>query len=228
MNTLNTFKVIAHIHTDFPDKFGIPRQAGIVPELKGTIIFEPEYRTPDALKGIEEFNYLWLIWRFDVPASDTFNATVRPPRLGGNETRGVFATRSPFRPNPIGLSSVKLEGVEITEEGPIIHVSGVDLKDNTAIFDIKPYIKYGDSHPDATEGFAGRHKMDNLEVSISDELLSLLPQEKQTALIKILEQDPRPHYQDDPKREYGLGFAGFNIKFRVSEKILTVTEVKEN
>lgn len=218
-------KPIAHIRTDFPEKFGIPRQSGLVEGLKGTIVFEPEYRNLDAIKGIEEFSHLWLIWEFEGVSKDSFCPTVRPPRLGGNETRGVFATRSPFRPNPIGLSSVKLEKVEITKDGPTLIVSGIDLRDNTPIFDIKPYLAYADSHPDACDGFAGEHMKDNLEVDFPNHLLNNIPKEKQTALAELLSQDPRPHYQDDPERVYGVSYAGYNIKFKVSGRKLCVIEV---
>ena len=223
---MDKLKVIAHIHTDFPEKFGVPRQSGIVKSLQGRIVFEPEFRSPDALKGIEDFDYLWLLWEFEGVKQDTFSATVRPPRLGGNETMGVFATRSPFRPNPIGLSSVKLERVEYTENGPEIIVSGVDMRDNTPIFDIKPYLSYADAHPEASNGFAGTHLEEGLTVECSDELLRKLPSDKREALIEVLKQDPRPHYQDDPSRVYGVSFAGRNVKFTVTGKTLTVTAVE--
>lgn len=218
-------KVIAHIHTDFPEKFGIPRQSGLVPELIGKITFEPEYRSYDALKGITEFNYLWLLWIFDVPDNDNFQATVRPPRLGGNETRGVFATRSPFRPNPIGLSSVKLESVQETEDGPVLIVSGIDLRDNTKIIDIKPYLAYVDSHEDASNGFAGEHLDEALNIVFPEDLLQTIPESKREALKKVLSEDPRPHYQHDSERIYGFVFAEYNIKFKVKDNTLTVTEL---
>ncbi len=226
----NTFmdklKVIAHIHTDFPEKFGVPRQSGVVKSLTGRIVFEPEFRSSDALKGIEEFDYLWLLWEFEGVASDKFTATVRPPRLGGNETRGVFATRSPFRPNPIGLSNVKLERVEYTADGPEIIVSGIDMRDNTPIFDIKPYLAYADAHPEASDGFAGTHIEEGLEVVFPSDLLFMLPADKRESAIDVLKQDPRPHYHDDPERVYGVSFAGKNIKFQVNENVLTVTAVE--
>ena len=222
---MDQLKVIAHIHTDFPEKFGVPRQSGVVKELKGRIVFEPEFRNRDALKGMEEFDYLWLLWEFEGVKTDTFSPTVRPPRLGGNETRGVFATRSPFRPNPIGLSSVKLEGIEYTAEGPVIHVSGVDMRDNTPIFDIKPYLAYADAHPGASDGFAGTHMYEELEVSFPESLLNVFPEGKRTAAVEILKQDPRPHYQDDPERVYGVSFAGYDIKFKVAGRNLSVTDV---
>lgn len=223
---MRKLKVIAHIRTDFPEKFGIPRQSGLVEGLKGRIVFEPEYRTKDALKGIEEYNYIWLLWEFEDIPGDKFNATVRPPRLGGNETRGVFATRSPFRPNPIGLSSVKLEGVEESDEGPVIIVSGIDMRDNTPIYDIKPYLEYVDSHTGAGSGFAELHKNESLSVRFSEELLKCIEPEKREACVQILAQDPRPHYQSDPERIYGISFAGKNIKFRVSGNELTVVSIE--
>ena len=223
---MDRLKVIAHIHTDFPEKFGVPRQSGVVKSLTGRIVFEPEFRSSDALKGIEEFDYLWLLWEFEGVASDKFTATVRPPRLGGNETRGVFATRSPFRPNPIGLSNVKLERVECTADGPEIIVSGIDMRDNTPIFDIKPYLAYADAHPEASDGFAGTHIEEGLEVVFPDDLLSMLPADKRESAVDVLKQDPRPHYHDDPERVYGVSFAGKNIKFQVNRNVLTVTAVE--
>ncbi len=223
---MDRLKVIAHIHTDFPEKFGVPRQSGVVKSLTGRIVFEPEFRSSDALKGIEEFDYLWLLWEFEGVASDKFTATVRPPRLGGNETRGVFATRSPFRPNPIGLSNVKLERVEYTADGPEIIVSGIDMRDNTPIFDIKPYLAYADAHPEASDGFAGTHIEEGLEVVFPSDLLSMLPADKRESAIDVLKQDPRPHYHDDPERVYGVSFAGKNIKFQVNGNVLTVTAVE--
>lgn len=222
---MSELKIIAHIHTDFDEKFGVPRQSGLC-NAKGRIVFEPEYRSADALKGIEEFDYLWILWGFEGVESDTFRATVRPPRLGGNETRGVFATRSPFRPNPIGLSSVKLEGVEETSDGNVIVVSGIDMRDNTPIYDIKPYLSYVDSHPEASDGFAGEHKDEELTVKYESSLFDKLPGDKRETLLEVLKQDPRPHYQDDPNRLYGLSFAGFNVKFRVSDGVLEVVCVE--
>ena len=223
----DTLKIIAHIHTDLPEKFGVPRQSGLAGGLTGRIVFEPEFRSPDALKGLDEFKYLWLLWKFESVKSDAFNATVRPPRLGGNETRGVFATRSPFRPNPIGLSCVKLEGIEESSEGPVILVSGIDMRDNTPIYDIKPYLEYVDSKRGAGSGFADAHKDEKLRVSFPGELLNKIPAIKQEALIEILSEDPRPHYQDDPLREYGLLFAGYNVKFKVSGNELSVISVEK-
>lgn len=220
-------KIIAHIHTDFPQKFGVPRQSGLVESLKGTIVFEPEYRNPDALKGMEEFDYLWLLWKFEGIERETWSPTVRPPRLGGEEHRGVFATRSPFRPNPIGLSSVRLEGVEMTSKGPVIHVSGVDMRDNTPIYDIKPYLAYTDSHPEAREGFAGERKDYALKVEFPEQLLCKIAKEKRAGLLELLSQDPRPAYQEDPSRMYGVAFADKDIKFTVCEGVLYVKDIAD-
>lgn len=220
-------KVIAKIETDFPDKFGIPRQSGLVEGLRGTIVFEPEYRNPDALKGLEGYNYIWLLWQFEGVERDRWSVTVRPPRLGGNKHVGVFATRSPFRPNPIGLSSVKLEEIEWnTERGSLIHVSGIDLRHNTPIYDIKPYLPYADCHADATGGFAQEVKDYALEVHFPEELLKRIPLQKQQAVQEVLKQDPRPSYHNDPERIYGMSFAGFDIRFTVASGVLTVVEVK--
>lgn len=219
-------KIIARIRTALPAKFGIPRQSGLVKELKAVIVFEPEYRNPEALRGLEEFSHIWLIWQFSKAVRDTWSPTVRPPRLGGNTRMGVFATRSPFRPNAIGLSSVKLDSVELHSElGPVLHVSGADLMDNTPIFDIKPYLPYTDSHPDAVGGFTDSLGDCTLEVNFPEEWLSLIPNELQEALIGVLAHDPRPSYQNDPERIYGLAFANFNIRFNVQENVLTVCEV---
>lgn len=218
--------VIAHIHTDFPTKFGIPRQSEMIESLKGVIVFEPEYRDVEALRGIEEFSYIWLIWEFSESKRENWLPTVRPPRLGGNTRMGVFATRSPFRPNPIGLSVVKLEKVDLhTEQGPMLHVSGVDMMDGTPIFDIKPYIPYTDLQPYATGGFTDTIDKQQLKVVFPEQLLSLIPSEKRKALTEVLSLDPRPSYQDDPERIYGLLFAGFDIRFSVSENTLTVKEI---
>ena len=218
--------IIAHIHTDFPQKFGIPRQSGLVEGLTGAIVFEPEYRSPDAVKGLEDYDYLWLLWKFQVPEKQHWSATVKPPRLGGNTPVGVFATRSPFRPNNLGLSSVRLLGVETTIEfGTVLHVGGADLMDGTPIFDIKPYIPYGDCHPDAVGGFTDTAETFLLNVSFPPALLSLLPEDKRDATIGVLSHDPRPSYQRSPERVYGLSFAGYDIRFTVEENILTVREV---
>lgn len=185
-------KIIAHIETDLPEKFGIPRQSGLAENLKGTIVFEPEYRNPDALRGLEGFNYIWLLWQFEDTARQGWSATVRPPRLGGNTHMGVFATRSPFRPNNIGLSSVKLESIEMTNRGPLLHVSGIDLRNGTPIYDIKPYLHYADCHPDATDGFAGDGIFHRLQVVFPQKLLTLLPEDKRASALEILALDPRP------------------------------------
>lgn len=218
-------KTIARIQTDFPTKFGIPRQSGLT-ELEAVIVFEPEYRRPEALRGIEAFSHLWLIWEFSEAKRDGWSPTVRPPRLGGNTRVGVFATRSPFRPNPIGLSSVRLLGIEKTSEGDVLRVSGADLMDGTPILDIKPYLAFTDSHPDASGGFADERRGDHLEVIFPERLLEAVPAKKRDSLISLLSEDPRPHYQNDPSREYGLDFAGLNILFRVDGDALHVTAVK--
>ena len=221
-----TIQVIARMRSDFPTKFGIPRQSGLVEELRSTIVFEPEFRNADALRGIEGYSHLWLIWQFSEAVRTEWSPTVRPPRLGGNTRMGVFATRSPFRPNSLGLSSVRLLGVEQTEnEGTVIHVAGADLMDGTPIFDIKPYIPYGDCHPDATGGFTDKAGEFLLNVEFPDHLLQILPEDKRSAAIGVLSHDPRPSYQRKPDRVYGLTFAGFDIRFTVNENILTVTEV---
>lgn len=223
-----TIQVIARMKSDFPTKFGIPRQSGLVDELRSTIVFEPEFRNPDALRGIEDFSHLWIIWQFSEAVRTEWSPTVRPPRLGGNTRLGVFATRSPFRPNSLGLSSVKLLGVEKTEEfGTVLHVGGADLMDGTPIFDIKPYIPYGDCHPDATGGFTDTAGDFLLQVTFPKELLKLLPQNKQEAAIGVLSHDPRPSYQRKPGRVYGLTFAGFDIRFTVDGDTLTVVEVNK-
>ena len=221
-----SIRVIARMKSDFPTKFGIPRQSGLVEELRSTVIFEPEYRNPDALRGIEEFSHLWLIWQFSEAVREDWSPTVRPPRLGGNTRLGVFATRSPFRPNSLGLSSVRLLGVEQTEEyGTVLHVGGADLMDGTPIFDIKPYIPYGDSHPEAKGGFTDNADDFLLEVIFPECLLLNLPEGKREAAIGVLSHDPRPSYQRKPDRVYGLTFAGKDIRFTVNEKTLTVIDV---
>ena len=219
-------QVIARMHSDFATKFGIPRQSGLVDELCSTIVFEPEFRNPDALRGIEDFSHLWIIWQFSEAVRQGWSPTVRPPRLGGNTRMGVFATRSPFRPNNLGLSSVKLLGVEHTEKyGTVLHVGGADLMNGTPIFDIKPYIAYGDSHPDAKGGFTDTAGEFLLKVNFPEELLRVLPEEKRSAAVGVLSHDPRPSYQRKAGRIYGLIFAGFDIRFTVEEDTLTVTEV---
>lgn len=219
-------QVIARMHSDFSTKFGIPRQSGLVEELRSTIVFEPEFRNPDTLRGISEFSHLWLIWQFSGAVRSTWSPTVRPPRLGGNTRMGVFATRSPFRPNHLGLSSVRLLGVEETEEyGTVLHVGGADLMDGTPIFDIKPYIPYGDCHEDATGGFTDRAEEFLLRVDFPTALLEKLPADKRQAVLGVLRHDPRPSYQRDPLRIYGLTFAGYDIRFQVKGEVLTVIEV---
>ena len=221
-----TIQVIARMRSDFPTKFGIPRQSGLVDSLRSTIVFEPEFRNPDALRGIEGYSHLWLIWQFSEAVRQEWSPTVRPPRLGGNVRLGVFATRSPFRPNSLGLSSVRLLGVEHTQEfGTVLHVGGADLMDGTPIFDIKPYIPYGDSHPEATGGFTDTADDFLLQVNFPEELLKLLPEEKQQAAIGILSHDPRPSYQRKADRIYGVPFAGFDLRFSVTDKTLTVLDV---
>lgn len=218
-------KVIARIRSDFPTKFGIPRQSGIVPVIS-TVVFEPEYRVDEALRGIEGYSHLWLIWEFSQAVREDWSPTVRPPRLGGNTRMGVFATRSPFRPNPIGLSSVRLAGIEKTEEGTVLLVEGADLCDGTPILDIKPYLPFTDSHPDALGGFSDPVREKELEVEIPPHLLEMVPKNKQDALQKVLAHDPRPSYQHDPERVYGMEFAGMEVKFRVDGRRLTVTDIQ--
>ena len=221
-------QVIARMKSDFATKFGIPRQSGLVEELRSTIVFEPEFRNPDTLRGIEDFSHLWLIWQFSEAVRTEWSPTVRPPRLGGNTRMGVFATRSPFRPNSLGLSSVKLLGVDQTKEfGTVLHVGGADLMDGTPIFDIKPYIPYGDCHPEATGGFTDTAGDFLLEVDFPAGLLSQLPEEKRAAAIAVLSHDPRPSYQRKPDRVYGLTFAGFDIRFTVDGEKLTVCDVSK-
>ena len=223
-----SMRVIARIHSDFSTKFGVPRQSGLVDALESTVVFEPEYRNPDALRGLEDFSHLWLVWVFDKAVRRDWSPTVRPPRLGGNRRMGVFATRSPFRPNPIALSSVKLAGIEQTaEQGPVLHIRGADLMDGTPILDIKPYIPYADAHPEALGGFAAVPAGETLEVIIPPELLEKIPPERREALRGVLAQDPRPHYQDDPGRIYGFGFAGMEVRFSVEGSRLTVWEISE-
>ncbi len=217
---------IAHIRSDFPTKFGVPRQAGLVEELRAAVVFEPPYRVPEALRGIDGFSHLWLIWEFSENKRGGWSPTVRPPRLGGNVRMGVFATRSPFRPNPIGLSCVRLERVELdTSDGPVLHISGADLVDGTPIFDIKPYIPYADCHSEAAGGFAGTAPEGALTVDIPPRLLERVPPDRREALTGVLAQDPRPSYQDDPRRVYGFGFAGLEVRFTVENGVLTVVDI---
>ncbi len=218
--------VIAHIRSDFPSKFGIPRQSGLIDALKATIVFEPEYRNPDALRGLEGYSHLWLIWQFSQVEQDRWRPTVRPPRLGGNTRMGVFATRSPYRPNPIGLSSVRLEGIEVREGlGPVLSVAGADLLDGTPIYDIKPYLPYTDSHPDARGGFALQSREGTLQVELPPEWEAQIPPEHREGLLAVLAQDPRPAYQHDPQRIYGLEYAGLEVRFCVEGERLTVCGV---
>ncbi len=216
-----TINPIAYIYTDFKEKFGIPRQAGRIPELTGKIVFEPEFRNPDALRGITDFSHLWLIFDFSAAHRETWSPTVRPPRLGGNQRIGVFASRSPFRPNPIGLSCVKLEGIK---HGDLL-VSGVDLLDGTPILDIKPYLPYTDSHPEAQGSYGELLKLHHLHVTFPENLLSVIPEEKQKAVISCLADDPRPSYQDDPERIYSMRFAEFDIHFQVNHTNLNVIKI---
>lgn len=219
---------IARMKSDFPSKFGIPRQSGLVDELRSTIVFEPDYRNPDALRGIEGYSHLWIIWQFSEAVRDNWSPTVRPPRLGGNTRMGVFATRSPFRPNSLGLSCVRLLGIEQTElQGTVVHVAGADLMDGTPIFDIKPYIPYSDAHPDASGGFTDKADDFLLEVNFPDTLLQALPASKRDAAKAVLSHDPRPSYQRKPGRIYGLDFAGFNIRFTVDGSSLNVQTVEK-
>ena len=220
-------EVIARIRSPFAEKFGVPRQSGVVGELCATVVFEPPYRNPDAVRGLEGFSHIWLIWQFDRALREGWSPTVRPPRLGGNRRLGVFATRSPFRPNGIGLSSVRLERVELHPTlGPVLHVKGADLVDGTPIFDVKPYLPYTDSHPEATGGFTDDTAMEPLAVEIPPALLEKIPEAQRQGLLGVLETDPRPRYQDDESRVYGLRFAGRNVRFTVGGGVLTVVDVQ--
>ena len=220
-------KIIGHIRTDFASKFGVPRQSGIVEALEARIEFEKEFAQPEAFRGLEGFSHLWIIWQFSEAVRGTWSATVRPPRLGGNTRVGVFATRSPFRPNAIGLSSVKIKKIELeTPKGPVIYVSGADLMDGTPILDIKPYLAYADSHPEAVDGFAGQVVYRKVAVVFPEELLEKVPEEKRQGLLGVLAENPAPHYQNDPERVYGFGFAGREIKFRIRDNVLTVIAVE--
>ena len=229
MAEVHAIKVIARLHSDFETKFGIPRQSGLVDELRSTIVFEPEYRNADAVRGLEEFSHIWIVWQFSRAVREDWSPTVRPPRLGGNKRIGVFATRSPFRPNALGLSSVRLERVEYSAElGPVLHVAGADLMDGTPIYDIKPYIAYADSHADAKDGFVDAVERHVLSVECPEELLRLVPEEKRAALLGVLAQDPRPSYQEDPERVYGMAFAGLDVKFTVDGSILAVRGIEKS
>ena len=219
-------KTIAYVRNDFSTKFGVPRQPGLVPEVVSTIVFEPEYRVPEALRGLEGYSHLWVIWQFHQAQREQWSPTVRPPRLGGNTRVGVFATRSPFRPNPIGLSVVKLEAIERDERfGMVLRVSGADMVDGTPVLDIKPYVPYADCIPEATGGFTQTVEKRTVSVDCPEALLSRVPPEKREALLGVLRQDPRPAYQHDPERVYGFGFAGMEVRFRVKEDALTVVDI---
>ena len=222
-------QIIAHLHNDFPTKFGLPRQSGLAKNMLSTIVFAPEYRVPEALRGLEGYSHLWLLWEFHQAKRESWSPTVRPPRLGGNTRMGVFATRSPFRPNPIGLSCVKLEEIKKTaEHGYVLIVSGADLMDGTPIYDIKPYLPYADCHPEATGGFAQEVMGHALKVEFPEEWLEKIPEDRRETLLSILEQDPRPGYQQDPQRIYGFAYGQWEIKFRVEGEILTVCEVENS
>ena len=221
-----SMRPIARIRSDFSSKFGVPRQSGLVDALEASVVFEPEFRNADAVRGLDGFSHIWLIWAFHQAVRESWSPTVRPPRLGGNARMGVFATRSPFRPNPIGLSSVRLERVELTADlGPVLHVRGADLVNETPIFDIKPYLPYGDCHPEAVGGFASIPAGETLTVLIPPELLALIPPERREALRGVLAQDPRPHYQKDSTRVYGFTFAGMEVRFSVEDMTLTVQDI---
>lgn len=221
-----TITPIAHFHSPFASKFGVPKQSGLAPDLRGTIVFEPEWRNADALRGIEEFDYLWLIWAFSANRHHAVSPVVRPPVLGGNVRMGVFATRSPFRPNPLGLSSVKLDHVEwATSKGPVIHVMGADLMDGTPIFDIKPYVAYADCHEGVRSGFVDSHPMQRLTVVVPPEMEAALGADATAVLRQVLALDPRPHYQNDANKTYGMPFEGRDVRFTVQGNVLTVVEI---
>ena len=226
MEQMPPMKVIARIRSDFPTKFGIPRQPRLAEHLQAAIVLEPEYRDRNALRGLEGFSHIWLIWQFSEAVRDTWSPMVKPPRLGGNKRMGVFATRSPFRPNAIGLSAVKLLGIgDEPGLGPVLYVSGADLMDGTPIFDIKPYLPLADCIPDATDGFAAQTRDHRLQVVFPQHWLDMIPADKRPALLEVLEQDPRPGYQDDPDRRYGFAFSGVDVRFTVAEDTLTVCEI---
>ncbi len=219
-------QIIARIHSDFTSKFGVPRQSGLIDELEAVVVFEEPYRVAEAFRGLEDFSHIWLLWQFSEAVRDSWSPTVRPPMLGGNTRMGVFATRSPFRPNPIGMSCVRLVAVEQSPDyGPVLRVRGADLMDGTPIYDVKPYLRYTDSHPEAVSGFAD-HVEDRTVRVEGQEHLAALPPAKREALLRVLASDPRPTYQEDPQRIYGFGFAGREIRFRVQEDVLTVVSVE--
>ena len=227
MSDSTFMRVIAHIQSDFTEKFGIPRQSGLVDSTRATIVFEPEYRNPDAFRGLDGYSHLWLIWQFSEAVREEWSPTVRPPRLGGNKRMGVFATRSPFRPNPIGLSSVRITGIDLhTPKGPLLHVAGADLLDGTPIYDIKPYLPYTDSHSDAIGGFGFTSGEGAVDVRISEELLAKIPEDLRESTLALLREDPRPGYQNDPTRVYYMAYADFEIGFVVDGDTLTVIEIK--
>lgn len=222
-------KIVARIRTEFPEKFGIPRQSGLAQELRGRVVFEPEYRDPSAFRGLEEYSHLWLLWEFSESVRPRWSPTVRPPRLGGNKRMGVFATRSPFRPNPIGLSCVRLVRIETDPQlGPVLIVAGADLMDGTPIYDVKPYLPYVDAHPEAIGGFSDRFRAYRLQVVIPEKWISLVPVEKRNALTEVLANDPRPSYQNDPKRVYKMDFAGMTVSFAVVDDCLTVRQIEKH
>ena len=223
---MTEMKIIARIRTELPEKFGVPRQSGLVPQLRGRVVFEPGYRNPDAVRGLEDFSHIWLIWQFSQAVREDWSPTVRPPRLGGNRRMGVFATRSPFRPNAMGLSSVQLDRVELDPQlGPVLHVRGADLMDGTPILDIKPYLAYVDSHPEARDGFAGRVQYLRVDVDFPASLLAQIPENKRQTLLAVLAENPAPHYQKDPERVYGMEFGGLEVHFKVDGEVLTVTGI---
>ena len=222
----NNLIVVAKIHTEFPEKFGIPRQSGLVSSLRAEIVFEPEFRSMDAIRGLEEFSHIWLLWSFSKANSKNISLTVTPPRLGGKEKKGVFATRAPFRPNGIGLSSVKLEEIYFDEKrGPILVVRGADLLDGTPIYDIKPYLPYTDSHPDAKGSFAELHKDDKIKVVVSEHLMGKIPEKQMKCILEVLEQDPRASYNKKPDYVYGMRFLEYDIRFTASENVLVVQDI---
>ena len=219
-------EIIAHVRTDFPTKFGVPRQSGLIDALEARVVFTPPYRSRDALRGLDGFSHLWLIWQFSQALREGWSATVRPPRLGGNVRMGVFATRSPYRPNPIGLSCVRLEGIDLdAPDGPVLRVRGADMLDNTPVYDIKPYLPLSDCHPEAAGGFAAPQAKRALRVEFPPELLRRVPARARAALVQVLAQDPRPAYQQDPDRLYGVPFAGVDVRFSVEGDALTVRDV---
>ena len=221
-------KIIARMHSDFPAKFGIPRQSGLVESLQSVIVFEPEYRNPHAFRGLDGYSHVWILWEFSESVREEWSPMVMPPRLGGKTRMGVFATRSPFRPNPIGLSCVKLEKIVMDPKlGPLLYVAGADLMDGTPIFDVKPYLPYTDSRPEATDGFAGDVFDHRLEVVFPENWLKMIPKGREEAIMEILAQDPRPAYQDDQDRRYGIAFAGVDVRFHVKDGVLTVCEVEK-